>query len=218
MEQIAVIAGTPTDTAFGQALVEQSGRKAYAVAVSNTPQEQTRFQILRADEKEKELLARLKPVKAAGMSRVLVYCNSLSASVDFEALSRKTALAFCTPFDYYRSLAPHFTRLGVLAANAQGASGVERALVGANSALSVLSVGNLRWVEAIEAGRSPASLVADEGLIDVCRFMAQNGCQGIVLGCTHFPVLEEALRAVTSLPLFQPDAFFREWIQSTSVS
>ncbi|MDD7592832.1 MAG: aspartate/glutamate racemase family protein [Peptoniphilaceae bacterium] len=214
MEKIAVMAGTPVDSALGVALVQREGFDALALAVSQNPQEQTRFQLLDAEAKKKTLRSILEPARAQSISRVLVYCNSLSASADFSVLQQETGMDFCTPFDAYRSIAPQFARLGVLAANAQGAAGVERVLVDANPDLRVVSVGNLQWVEAIEAGEAPEEIVVRHGFPAVCDLMRESACQGVVLGCTHFPVLEDALSNRLELPLFQPDDYFRAWLRS----
>ena len=36
------------------------------------------------------------------------------------------------------------------------------------------------------------------------RYFEECGCEALVLGCTHFPYVSEALRNCTSLPLIDP--------------
>ena len=36
------------------------------------------------------------------------------------------------------------------------------------------------------------------------KYFEDNGCEALVLGCTHFPYLKKALRNYTGLPLLDP--------------
>ncbi len=211
--KIGVLAGTPVDTQFGVRLAQSSGWETVPVAVSRTPQEQTAWQVQPEAVKQEALFQLLAPIKKQGVQQVLVYCNSLSASVDFESLAFRTGLSFCTPFQYYAAMARDYRRLALLAANAQGAAGVEAALVSAHEELSVVSVGNLRWVEAIERQEDPAEIVRHYGFPELLRTFDAMECEAIVLGCTHFPYLENALRTVNTLPVLQPDDYFRTWLK-----
>ena len=42
------------------------------------------------------------------------------------------------------------------------------------------------------------------GLEHLLRFFEDNGAEAVVLGCTHFPYVKEALQRRTSLPILDP--------------
>jgi len=202
--KIAVIAGTPVDTQMGVDLLLARGAEAEGFPVSRTPEEQTRFQTGPRSAREEAVGAILDRIKAQGMTRVLLYCNSLSATIDAHALAERRELEIWTPMDVYGEIAGRYRRLGVLAANCQGAAGVERTMVNASPETVVLGMGNLLLVRGIEAGRDPDVLVEECGLPDLLRFFERNRAEAVVLGCTHFPYIREALQKRTVLPVLDP--------------
>ena len=116
---IAVLAGTPVDTRMGVAYLEERGLPGVPFPLSRGPREQTAFQHAPAADKRRQALAVLRGAMAQGCRRAFVYCNSLSAAVDFPGLAEETGMRIVTPLDVYRRLAPCYRALGVIAANAQ---------------------------------------------------------------------------------------------------
>ena len=188
---IAVLAGTPVDTRMGVAYLEERGLPGVPFPLSRGPREQTAFQHAPAADKRRQALAVLRGAMAQGCRRAFVYCNSLSAAVDFPGLAEETGMRIVTPLDVYRRLALRYRALGVIAANAQGLSGIEKVLLEANPALDLLGACALPVVLAVEAGMLAA-------------WFADGGMEALVLGCTHFPYFKEALAARTGLPLVDP--------------
>lgn len=213
--KIAVIAGTPVDTRMGVDLLQGGGAEAVGFPVSQTPGEQTAFQVSSQREKEEAIGAILDRIRARGMDRVLLYCNSLSASVDAHALAEARGLRIWTPMDIYGEAARQYRCLGVLAANCQGAAGVERAMVNASPETMVLGAGVLPLVLGIEAGREPEELLEDCGAAGLLRLFERNGAEAVVLGCTHFPYLREALESMTALPVIDPTRRLLEMVLSS---
>ncbi len=204
MIKIAVIAGTPVDTRMGVDLITGRGAEAAGFPVSRTPEEQTAFQVGSQPAREAAVGAILDRIRDRGMERVLVYCNSLSATVDAHALGAARGLRVWTPMDVYGEIARRHRRVGVLAANCQGAAGVERAMVNASPRTLVFGAADLRLVLGVEAGTPPEALAEDCGLGHLLRFFADNGAEAVVLGCTHFPYVKEALQRRTALPILDP--------------
>lgn len=202
--KIAVIAGTPVDTQMGVDLMRAKGAEALGFPVSRTPGEQTAFQVGSRTAREAAVGAIFDEIRARNLDRALVYCNSLSATIDAHALGEARGLRIWTPMDVYGEIAKKHRRIGVLAANCQGAAGVERAMVNASPDTVVIGAGDLRLVLGIEAGREPEELLADCGAGELLRFFEENGAEAVVLGCTHFPYVREALQSRTSLPVLDP--------------
>ena len=202
--KIAVIAGTPVDTRMGVDLINSKGAEALGFPVSRTPEEQTAFQVGSRSAREEAVGAILDRIKTQGMDRVLLYCNSLSATIDAHALAAARGLRAWTPMDVYGEIARAYRRVGVLAANCQGAAGVEQAMVNARPEILVLGVANLALVQGGEAGGPPEALAEDCGLTEALRFFERNRAEAVVLGCTHFPYVKKALEGRTGLPVLDP--------------
>ena len=206
MEPIAVLAGTPVDTQMGVDVLSAAGLSGAPFPISPDPREQTAFQISSPAEKHRTALAILNRAQAQGCRKAFVYCNSLSASVDFDALARETGMRIVTPLQVYRTLAPQYRSLAFIAANAQGLAGIERVLLDANPGLDTLSTAALPVVLAIEAGLPPEELVQRHRLAELADWFADCGMEALLLGCTQFPYFKEALARRTSLPLIDPAA------------
>ena len=207
---IAVIAGTPVDTQMGVDQLRRKGAGDLGFPVSRTPEEQTAFQVGSQSAREAALGALLDEIRARGMERILLYCNSLSATIDAHALAEARGLRIWTPMDVYGEIARRYRRVGVLAANCQGAAGVERAMVNAAPETLVLGTGNLNLVLGIEAGRPPEELA--ERCEHLLRFFEGSGAEAVVLGCTHFPYVKEALQRRTGLPVLDPSETLAELV------
>lgn len=203
-EPIAVLAGTPVDTQMGMDCLAAAGLAGLAYPLAQDPRQQTAFQISSQAEKTAKVLDVLHQAMGQGCRRAFVYCNSLSSAVDFGPLAAQTGLRIVTPLDVYRTLAPRYHRLGLIAANAQGLAGIERTLYTANPALDLLGTALLPVVLSIEAGEAPAALVEHHRLPELAAWFSQCGMEALVLGCTHFPYFKSALAARTTLPLIDP--------------
>lgn len=203
-EIIAVLAGTPVDTNMGVDCLAAAGLAGLPFPLAADPRQQTAFQISSQEEKEAAVLGVLRKAMARGCRKAFVYCNSLSSSVDFGPLAAVTGLRIVTPLDVYRTLAPRYRRLGLIAANAQGLAGIERTLFAANPALDLLGASMLPVVLSIEAGTPPEELVEHHHLPELAEWFRRCAMEALVLGCTHFPYFKAALAARTSLPLIDP--------------
>lgn len=207
---IGIIAGTPVDTAFGVDLVKRVTDNYISVAISQNPEEQTVFQVLKESDKNAHMTAVLKDCQAKGVTQVLVYCNSLSSSVDFDQLSRDLSLDILTPLHFYRDLALSYQTMGLLAANAQGSAGIERAITLTNPQSRVHAISSLDWVEAIEQEIPAQEMVDQMGLKETIRLFETLKVEAIVFGCTHFPYFLAAYQEETHLPCVSADAYFVE--------
>lgn len=158
MRPVIVMAGTPVDTQMGMDCLAAQGVEGVFCSISKDPVEQTAFQISSEREKAAVVTALFREAQAAhGCEQAFIYCNSLSGSVDFDAIARETGVAVVTPLDVYRALAPQYRSLAVIAANAQGAAGIERTLLLSNPDLTLRSAGILPVVLAIERARNQRS-------------------------------------------------------------
>lgn len=203
-QPIAVLAGTPVDTQMGMDVLQEKDLAGMAFPVSKNPREQTAFQVSSPDKKYQTILSILRKAQNLGCRKAFIYCNSLSSSIDFPSISQEIDMPIVTPLDVYQKLAPQYHRLGLIAANAQGLSGIEMTLYEANPALDILSASLLPVVLSIEAQMEPAALIAHHHLDALARWMEACHMEALLLGCTHFPYFKKELAKKTSLPLIDP--------------
>ena len=203
-EPAAVLAGTPVDTRMGVQVLAEHGLEGRAFPLAEDPWQQTAFQLSAPAEKTAAVRSVLLRAREQGCRRTFVYCNSLSAAVDFAPLEAETGMRIVTPLQVYRALAPRHRRLGLIAANAQGLAGIERTLYGANPSLELLGACLLPVVVDIEAALPPAEVVERHRLGDLAEWFRACGVEALVLGCTHFPYFQGTLAERTSLPLIDP--------------
>ena len=201
---IAVFAGTPVDTKMGADCLEAHGLIPLMYPVSKDPHEQHMFQVSPLEEKHEILKTMLNDAISKNCDRAFIYCNSLSGAVSFPALSNELGLRIITPMDAHASLASDYRKLAVIAYNPQALSGIELAMMHANPDLTMLTSSVMPVVFDIEKGFSPNEIIDRNHLEELCAYYTACGCEGLVLGCTHFPYLKNALSKRTALPIIDP--------------
>ena len=99
-----------------------------------------------------------------------------------------------TPLDVYRRLALRYRALGVIAANAQGLSGIEKVLLEANPALDLLGACALPVVLAVEAGMPPEELVERYRLAALAAWLPTAGWRRWCWAARTSPILRRPWR------------------------
>ncbi|MGM0123890.1 hypothetical protein IGI37_001264 [Enterococcus sp. AZ194] len=213
-KKIAVIAGTRVDTEQGKQLLEKHfSNELVSYPVSKSPEEQTYFQTM--DSKQRFLIieAMIKRlILEEQVAIFFIYCNSLSASVDFDALATKYQVPILTPFVFYKEVARKYSRIGVLSANAQGAAGIERVIVQANSQSRVYAISNLDWVDSVEKQIPLVEFGETQGVQESIQFFEKNQVERIIFGCTHFPYFFEEYQRRSTIKCLNADSYLIEKI------
>ena len=212
MLRVAVVAGTNVDTMMGVEYIRSRGKaldgakeiKAVYCPVTETCDDQVRFQYYSDAEKKARIDEIFDPEIATGTSDFFIYCNSLSGAFDFDSYAAEKGINVYTPLQVYRTLGGRFSRVGVMAANNISTHGIEKAFMEANDAIYVIGTGNMAMVSAIEAGMEPADIVRECGIGHLVRHMETCGCEAIILGCTHFPYIKDEITKLTGLEVIDP--------------
>lgn len=205
LKAVAVIAGTPTDTQMGVDLLADNGyQQISGYSISENPAQQTAFQTSNLAERNQTILELLEQIKVKGIQNVLVYCNSLSGAVDFDALASQVGLTIVTPLQVYRDLALEYHLIAVLSANAQGLAGIEQALVQTNPSITLVNHSSIGLVEAIERGSNPEEIIEDFHLVELLNYFSKLKVEAVLLGCTHFPYLLPQLDSLLEIPIINP--------------
>lgn len=212
--KVAVIAGTPVDTQMGVNALIARGVEAIGYPAGKDAKDQTMFQILPEEEKFTFICNIVEQIKEDGIDKIMIYCNSLSSSVDFKRVSEEENIFIVTPMDVYRELASNYKKIAVMAGNNQGAAGIERTIVGASPDTFVIGYGSLSIVVDIEDNMDPKDIVAKHGLEELIKSFEKCGADVLILGCTHFPYFKDALSEITNLPIIDPvDEMHRKLVQ-----
>ncbi|MDY0257290.1 aspartate/glutamate racemase family protein [Gudongella oleilytica] len=201
---IGIIAGTYVDTQMGVDFFAAKGIAAKGYPVSSSPEEQSKLQILSPNELAEDIRKLVRRIKDEGRDTVIVYCNSLSTAVDFQAISREEEVRIITPLTAYKSIASKYNFVGLLTANNQTSSGIEKIMLGVNPDIDVVGIALLPVVILIEANLPAKAIIEKFGLNHIVQFFNTIGVDAIILGCTHFPYLSAELNKLTKLPILDP--------------
>lgn len=210
--RIGIIAGTYVDTQMGVDFFAAKGIAAKGYPVSSSPEEQSSLQILSPKELTEDIRKLVRSIKDEGKDTVVVYCNSLSTAVDFQTISKEEGIRIITPLSAYKTIASKYNFIGVLTANNQTSSGIERIMLGVNPEIDVVGIALLPVVILIEANVPAKAIIEKFALNHIVQFFNTIGADAIILGCTHFPYLKHELGKLTSLPIVDPAELMYEMI------
>ena len=206
---IAVVAGTPVDTKMGVAIMEKEGYETLSYPMAKTPEDQTQLQYFSQEDLDRAFQDRISQAKEKGAQGVYINCNSLSASLHYQEAEEKIGLPIITPLETYRNLPKDLTSVVVLAANGVSAYSVDEIIRESQPDIKTVCMGNLSIVESIEKEKDSSDIVRDlnlKGLLSYFEGIQDPDYQvdAIILACTHFPYIKEALQKETSIPIIDP--------------
>ncbi|WP_097025477.1 aspartate/glutamate racemase family protein [Clostridium peptidivorans] len=202
--KVGVVAGTPVDTQMGVNFLISKGINALGYPVSSCSQEQSKLQILSPLELTNNIREIIKKIKHESIDTIIIYCNSLSAAVDMDKLSKEEDVKIITPLTVYKKIASKYKNIGVLTANNQSSAGIEKVVQSINSDCNVIGIGVLPVVMDIEKGISAEKIIEKFALRNVMEFYNSIKVDVVILGCTHFPYLYNELKKYASIPILDP--------------
>ncbi|MEG1895813.1 MAG: aspartate/glutamate racemase family protein [Oscillospiraceae bacterium] len=202
--KIGVLAGTPVDTQMGIDFVLSRGFDAIGRACSKSPIIQSEMQILHKKELLDIVIGLCQYMEMEGAKGIFVNCNSLSGAVDMDEARRYISIPLVTPLDVYKLCAKDYSCLGVIAANGQSLAAIEHLILENNLHCMVVGAGLLPVVVAIENGLQPQLIYDDYKLKQMIESLVAMGCEGLVLGCTHFPYLLNQIEKDITVPVINP--------------
>lgn len=214
--KIAVIAGTAKDTQMGvNILKENNYNDLIVIENTKTPNEQTLFQISTSEYKEKIISSHIKYIIEQDCTNLFVYCNSLSASVDFDKLAKKYNINIITPLHIYRNLAKAIKNVVVLSANAQGLAGIEKVMFEVNENINIVGITMLDMVRDIELGKN-SNIISEKFNFDfLAEYINSLAVEKVILGCTHFPYIANELsqKLSKSIEIVDPTCYMLELLK-----
>ncbi len=202
--KLGVLAGTPVDTQMGVDYLIAKGVEAIGIPCSQSAEEQNEMQILHKEELLEIAVDNCMQMIAQGATGIFVYCNSLSGAIDIENLKSRVPVCVVTPLDIYKMCAKQYKRLSIIAANGQSLAAIERVILGENPECTVFGAGLLPLVVEIEKSTPPAEIYSSFQLKSLTDSFTAIGCEALILGCTHFPYVEQEIRDNISVEVINP--------------
>lgn len=135
-----------------------------------------------------------------GAQEVVIACNTVSA-IAMEELQQEFPVPIHGVIEASAPAAVHRTRngrIGVIATAATVRNGAyEKAIRAMDPALSVTSIACPLFVSLVEYGfTEPDDPVTAAACEHYLKPLKEAGVDTVIMGCTHFPVIESAIRAV----------------------
>ncbi|MBM7624096.1 aspartate/glutamate racemase family protein [Sporohalobacter salinus] len=182
------------------------GLHAVGSKISKVPEETSTLQVLNPKRLKKIMLLKINWLtnKFKDINTICIYCNSLSTAVNLEELRREIDLPIITPLEAYHKMGKKYNKIGVLAANCQATAGIENIIQSVNSSAQVIGIGALPLVSAIEEQKTAKDIINKLKVNKIVDFFTAVGVEVIILGCTHFPYIEEELESISKIPIFNP--------------
>jgi asp/glu/hydantoin family racemase len=211
MCKIAVIAGTNIDTKMGCDLLETSGYKSIFLPISEDCDTQAKLQYFSKKDLQTLFDNACKNAINLGASKIFLYCNSLSSSIDYTSTSKKYSIPIITPLETYKNLPTHCKNIAILCANGVSSYNIDNIILKNNTNINTMSIGNMSIVQMIEKKISPTQIIEDlnfKGFIDYLENIKINEYKidTLLLGCTHFPYIKDELQKITKLYILDPSS------------
>lgn len=213
--KIGVIGATPADTQMGVNIIQSSGFNVSHRTVASDPDEIVTIYNTQPDTLQQRYERFVEEVMTEGAEKIFIYSNSLSAMVDYQIVARTLHIPTVTPLEAYQALPDIYQNVLNLCATGASASDIEHYTCLNQPKRRVISLSHLPLVEAIEEARDPIDIIYAFRLDKFFEYAnsltgSKDAFDVILLGCTHFPYLRDALERLTDIPLFDPATYMLE--------
>lgn len=207
--KIGLIAGTVVDTKMGVSLLEKHNYDSIFLPISKNCVEQDKMQYFSKNELQEIFEDTCKKALSEKADKILIYCNSLSSSVNYKSVSKKLNIDIISPLESYISLPSYAKNVVILAANGVSAHTVDKIISTNNKNVKTISIGNLSIVEQIESNKSPKEILDSLNLKGLISYLEnikldEYKVDSIILTCTHFPYIKSALQEISTLNIIDP--------------
>lgn len=187
---VYVIGGDHYDAQMGVKMLAERGVAALPLAISDCPEEY----MLRAQDPlalQEHVFRKIKEVSAKVF---LVFCNTLSFSMDWEALSRRAGVPIINLMTAYRELVSGYQHVAVVAVHEHTLHNIRRFFDSEQGKLQTIGFSMMPLVKGAEVGATHINDVLGK-LVGVS---AGLGAEAFIFGCTHFEdrIVENAPIAV----------------------
>jgi glutamate racemase len=198
---ICVIGGDHYDARMGVTMLAQRGIVASSVAVSESPADYMSRQHDHAS-LQAFVFDRIATVKA---DTYVVFCNTLSFSMDWDLLSRKLGAPVTTLAAVYREFLKSYKSIGVIAMHEHTLYNIRKFCDREHSELETICFSMMPLVVGAEQGAT----FINETLNDLIGVSARLEADAFVFGCTHF---EDCIFDNPPIELVYPGELLLEYV------
>ena len=178
-ETVHVLGATPKDTEIGQAICRKKGLISKAMHVSSNPEKQAVLHTYDIPELEDKVVDLILQNHARDL---IVFCNSLSFSLDWNSVKKKTE---CRIFDIraaYRQVIGHKNAVAILAADCITLERISKYIKKHYPKAIVKGYALFPLVEYAEKHDDMAQTIIG----DLVELTKRIGIDTFIVGCTHF--------------------------------
>ena len=203
--KVGVFAGTFVDTKMGEEILRERGFETLSFPISKNPKDQSLLQYYSREELTNIVEEKIIRAKNMGVEKIFIYCNSLSASIDLDKISKSQCIQIISPMDFYENLDAKYQKLVILAANSKSAHEVDK-IISKKIFRDTTSIGMLEIVEEIEKKTPPEEIVKKLGMKELFNFFNSMSKKpdAIILACTHFPYMKDEFQKLTDIEILDP--------------
>ena len=213
--KIAVIAGTRFDTALGCSMLERSGMLCHPIPMAETPREQNLRQYTDAGGLQKKMESVVIRLHDRGFKTVMIFCNSLTTTLDMDRLKKLTPLQIVSPLDVYARIAHEWKNIFIIAANGHTVSSIESFMLARNPEMQLAGFSSLGFVKRIESTPDPQAAFDSFPFSTILETARQLNSQAIVLGCTHLSHILPQITAQSMLPVIDTGTVMTQLVQAS---
>ncbi len=212
-QTIGVIAGTPVDTRFGEEFLKKiTNSRILSYAISKTPDDQNLLQLNHPKELYRICLDKCLEFKKSGAKKIVIYCNSLSSSIDILQLEKEAGVKIITPLKVYSNIPDKYRNILIISANSTGAIMPEKLIRQTNNKVKITTLGYLNLVDQIESNENQKIIFDNSGLDYLLKFALHTNIDLILLACTHFPYISNIIKSNTSIDVLDLNQGIEELI------
>lgn len=176
--RIRVIGGTRYDAQIGVEMLAKRRIVSEPLSIADSPEEY----IDRARNPAEFQEWVCEKVLAVPAGIFLVFCNSLSFSMDWELISRRAGIPILTLTTVYREFIANLESVGVIAAHEHTLFNIRKFFDKERSRMETIGYSMLPLVEDAEEGVPQIEQVLGKFV----EISAGLGAEAFILGCTHF--------------------------------
>ena len=206
-----VIAWTPIDTKFWKSFLKSfTNKEVLSYAISKTPDEQNLLQLNQPEKLYNLCLKKCLEFKSKWINKVIIYCNSLSSSINIEKLKIETWIKIITPLEIYSKIWKKYKNILMITANSTWAVVPEKIIRKVNPNIKISSFWFLELVNQIENQKPVYEIINNLWLKSLLTFSEETNVDLILLACTHFPYIKNELQKYSKIKILDLNEWFKK--------
>ena len=145
----------------------------------------------------------------------MIFCNSLTTTLDMKRLKKLTPLHIVSPLDVYEGIARKLKSIYVIAANGHTLSSIEAFMLARNATMKVTGFSSLEFVQLIEKENDPVKIFDQFPFANILENAHLLKAQAVILGCTHLSRILPQIEEHSLLPVIDTGTVMTQLVQAS---